>query len=524
MFEDFNLKQKDKYYLIFIIIFSSILVGYYINFNNNLGVACSDVYVYLTNALYFAGKGINSTKDLYLSPMICFITSIFFRLGFVSETTIYIVTGGFAVFGNVGFYLFMKRFFDEDLSLTGTIIYSSLTLYLTWLANGTLDIPAIAMTMWIALFSIMAIKDNPKYYLYTLLFIVLGFFTRYTVILTIPALLLYYVHAKGFKIESEDWKYIKKGLIIGIIILAILIGVVLIMGQGSFGVANQISHGITGTQGSNGDPAYNTDSGYYLKNLPNFISNSHTYFDGNPVLDNPSPLSWAVIAILIIGMGLWLYDNRRKPTKSDIFPLIFFILAVLSFGRISSVATTIFVLIGLYLMGRNSDNKNEYFMLAWIFSNFIFYSYFSIKVNRYILPIYPGIIYFVLLSIDTIHKHVKINKKVIPIILIALFMFQAFAFTFTFEPTHEYTQTEEISHYIIDNNPDYENMDIGAYNMRPYRWWLGENVIGIFSWDYKSIDSSNVTYYISNQIQNNLTNYTKVNQIHDLYLYEKTNA
>ena len=49
MFEEFNIKQKDKYYLLFILIYSIILVGYYINFNNNLGIYRSDVYIYLLN-------------------------------------------------------------------------------------------------------------------------------------------------------------------------------------------------------------------------------------------------------------------------------------------------------------------------------------------------------------------------------------------------------------------------------------------------------------------------------------------
>ena len=93
MFEEFNIKQKDKYYLLFILIYSIILVGYYINFNNNIGIYCSDVYIYLLNALYFTGTNIRATATIYLSPLICILTSIFFYLGFVDHQAIYIVTG-----------------------------------------------------------------------------------------------------------------------------------------------------------------------------------------------------------------------------------------------------------------------------------------------------------------------------------------------------------------------------------------------------------------------------------------------
>lgn len=522
MFEEFNLKQKDKYYLLFILIFSSILVGYYINFNNNIGIYCSDVYIYLLNALYYTGTNIRATGTIYLSPLICFLTSIFFYLGFVDKQAIYIVTGAFAVFGNIGLYLLLKRYFDENLSLTGTVIYSSLSLYLTWLANGTLDIPAVSMTVWTALFAVIAIKDNPKYYQLTILFIVLGIFTRYTVLLTLPAFALYYVYEKGFKIDSKDLHYIARGIGIGLILIIVTFSAIMIMGSGHFGASGQISNGISGAQGSEIDPAYNTDVSYYVANFINFISNSHTYIDGNPVLDNPTPLAWGMLLILIIGMIIWLYHHRRKLQKTDIVPLAFFIMGIISFTRISSMITTLLVLIGIYFMGHDSENKNECFMLAWIFSNIIFYSYYSIKVNRYLLPIFPAVIYFVLLSIDSINKHFKINKNIIPLALVILFIVQAFVFTYTFDVTNEFKNIETVSDYIIDNNPDYENLSIGVYNVRAYNWWLGGNLLAIESSDEQTIDGSNVTYYISNRLLDNVTNYTKIKEIENIYIYEKS--
>ena len=156
MFEDLNITQKDKFYLIFLAIFSTLLVAYYINFNDSVGIFCSDVYVYLLNAVYYTGTNLHSTSTIYLSPVICFLTSIFFDLGFQNKLAIYIVTGAFAILGNIGFYVLLKRYFNETLSLTGAIIYSTCTLYLTWLANGTLDIPATSMIIWTALFTIIA--------------------------------------------------------------------------------------------------------------------------------------------------------------------------------------------------------------------------------------------------------------------------------------------------------------------------------------------------------------------------------
>lgn len=521
MFGEFNIRQKDKYYLLFILIYSIVLVGYYISFNNNLGIYCSDVYVYLLNALYYTGTNIRSTGTIYLSPLICGLTSIFFYLGFVDKQAIYIVTGAFAVFGNIGLYLLFKRYFDENLCLAGTIIYCSLTLYLTWLANGSLDIPAVSMIIWIVLFAILAINDNPEYYQHAIIFIVLGVFTRYTILLVLPALALYYVFEKGFKIDKKDLKYILKGIGIGLILIIIVMSAIMVMGQGHFAAGNQISSGVSGAQGSQTDPAYNADAGYYVKNFANFISNSHTVIDGNPVLESPTPLAGIVIAMLILGIGLWLHEHWRKVQKNDIVALAFFILGIISFTRISSVITTLLVLVGIYFMGKGNENRTEYFMLAWIFSNIIFYSYYTIKVNRYFLPAFPAIIYFILLSIDAINNRIKVNRNIIPAVLICLFIIQAFAFTCTFEQTDEFKAIEDVSDYIIDNNPDYENMSIGVYNVRAYNWWLGGNLLPIKSYDIQTIDSSNVTYYISDQVLNNITNYTEIKNIDDIHIYEK---
>ena len=160
-------------------------------------------------------------------------------------------------------------------------------------------------------------------------------------------------------------------------------------------------------------------------------------------------------------------------------------------------------------------------MLAWIFSNLIFFSYYDIKVNRYILPAFPAVIYFILLSVDTINKHIKINKNIIPIILIALFIVQAFTFTFTFDSTNEFKAIEDVSDYIIENNPDYENMTIGVHNVRAYNWWLGKKAIPIDSDLISEIDISNATYYISDKPLNNITNYTLIKSINDELIYEK---
>lgn len=520
MFEDLNLKKKDKYYLLGILIFSTILTAYYIDFNLKIGISCSDVYVYLLNALYYTGTNIRAESNIFLSPIICFLTSLLFRAGLTNQIAIYLVTATFAVLGNIGLYILFRQYFDESLSLAGTVIYTTLSLNLTWLANGTLDIPAVAVTIWIVLFTLTAINKNPKYYAFAIPLFTIGFFTRYTVILTAPALLLYYIYENGFKIKETDKKYIIIGIIFGLLIGIIIFATIYTMGQGQFEASSQMANGIAGKQGSNTDPAYNTELGYYLRNFPNFISNSHTVFDGNPILENPTIISWGILAILAVGAALWLRENKLKFEKKDILPIIIFLIAIVTYTRISSVITTFIVLIGLYLIGKNSKNKTGYLMAAWILANFIFFSYYSIKVNRYIIPVFPAFTYFILKAVQIIHDTVKINKNIIPIILIIIFAIQGFAYTQAFEPTDVYTSTEQISNFIIDNNPNYQDIPIGTYNIRPYLWWIGENVGGIPISNKTAIDNSNLTYYIANKKLDDLQNYTEIKNINNLYLYK----
>jgi NhaP-type Na+/H+ and K+/H+ antiporter len=161
-------------------------------------------------------------------------------------------------------------------------------------------------------------------------------------------------------------------------------------------------------------------------------------------------------------------------------------------------------------------------MLSWILAYFIFFSYFNIKVNRYIIPTIPPLIYLLLASIDSIHSKVNINRNIIPIMLIILFLIQGFTFCFAFEQTNEFIAPEDMSEYIISEIPDYANHTIGVYNMRPYHWYLGKNITGIESDNSTKIEQANITYYISDIPQNNLNSFKEIKNIDNLYLYKKS--
>ena len=521
--KDLNLNRKDFYFIGATTILSLIISIYYIDFNLKLGIYCSDIYVYLLNALYFTGININSTNTISLSPIICFLTSIFFYFGIKDQLAILIVSAIFAIFGNIGLYLLFKTRFNEILSFCGVILYSTSSIYLTWFANGSVDIPAVSITIWIVLMAIMAIKINPKYYQILIPTLVIGFFTRYTVILILPVLVLYYLYIKGFKIEKHDFKYLLRGFIFGLLTTAIIIIPIMNMGNGYFGANAQISSGMSGNKGSSTDLAYNTDISYYLINFINFISATKISFaNRTPLLENPNIQSFVVLAILTFGSILFIAKNKFEPKKEKILGIIILLIALLSFNNISSFITILLVFLGLLLLGKDSASKTGITMISWILVYLIFFSYFSIKVNRYIIPAIPPLVYLILSSIELIHEKVKFNDNIIPIILIILFIIQGFTLCFAFEDTNQFIAPQEMSDYIKSEIPDYENQTIGVYNMRPYHWYLGENVTGIESNNTTEIENANITYYISDIPKNDLDNFRELKSIDKLYLYEKS--
>ena len=516
-----NFELKDKKELLLITAISTIIVAYYINFNNNLGIYCSDVYVYLLNSLYFAGTNIHSTKSIYLSPVVCFLTSLIFDLGYVDKVAIFITTGILAIIGNIGLYLLLKLRFDKLLSMTGTIIYATLALNLTWLANGSLDIPAVTFTIWAVYFAILAIDKNPKYYILAFPLLVVGFYTRYTVGLILPPLFLYYVYENSFKIKRDEVKYILIGLAIAVALFVLILECISSMGHGFIAFDGLLSGGISGNLGSTHDTSYNPDIGYYLMNMGNFISSSSTTFVAKtPSLANPTILSAIVFLILIIGAILWGRRTDFEINKTKIIGAAICLIALVTFTYVTSTITIILTMLGLFLIGKDSKHKIAIFMLGWILSYFIFQSYYIVKVNRYIIPTFPPLIYFIMVGIEEINA--KINRKnILPIILIVLFLIQGFAFTSTFEQTNEFNAPEMMSDYIKENIDNWSGIKIGNYNIRPYYWYLGSNSPGIESGNAQKIIDSNVSYYISNYRLKNLTNFIEIKDIENLHLYQR---
>ena len=566
-FRDLNIEYSDIGYLAFLTVFSCMLFAYMIGFNLKLGIYCSDVLVYLTNSIRFAGVNLGLSSSMYLSPVICFLSSILIRFGLGGELSIYIVTGIFAVFGNIGLYCLLKTRFDSLLSLTGAVLFSSFSLNVLWLANGTLDIPAVALSIWAIVFTIVALK-NSRYFYPAILIWVLAVFTRYTAILILAFMILYYLFERdiigkldllindrdSFKsrlsdyVASEEFRNILKSAILSILLVSAFLLMIHLLGS-RLTFLYQGSSIVSGAKGSLIDKAYTTDRYFYIHDFLNFLFTNKVVFNEKiPVLVEASPLAYLVGFIFILGLireilfSLKSFDLDKFFNCNDyhlkylnsmhlsIFAILALILICISF-KFSIVLCIAFLFVFSIIL--SGLFKNEEFgslnllFLIWFFSYLLFFTFLDVKVNRYIITALPSFVYFFILALESILDYIKdLNfsalkfdiREVIPIVLIVLAVFSAFSFAGCVEIDDAIKSPELMAYYLMNYDENYSSSQVAVYNVRYYDWLLKMKTIPMEDDKIDVLESSNITYYISDN-EFELENYRMIHKENDLYLY-----
>lgn len=564
--DDLNISKNDFFYLSILTIFSILITYALINFNQVLGIYCSDVFIYLSNSLVFAGYQ-SSVLYLYLSPVICILTAILFKLGFLSEASLYLITGIFCIFANMGIYMLLKNKFSSLLSLCGAFLFGSFSLTLLWWANGTLDVPAVALSIWTIIFTIIAVDKDSKYYMLSIPFFVLAVFTRYTALFLLPLILLYYLSKHDFftnldlliinrqefsiklksYIKSEEFRNILKSCAIAFVLLMIFSATILAYGS-NLSFLTQSSTFASGSKGEVIDNAYTTDTFFYLHDFPNFLFSDYVSFDNViPVLNGSSPMSFFLIGLFAIGIFLFGYKlinvkGKGKSKHNYLVGILFIALLVISIlcFKINSIITITIILIDLVMLfaffkkiGIDREIYSmDVLMLAWLLVYFIFFTFLNIKVNRYIITAFPAFIYFVIYALSEIldlsnkfelFEFKKQNiLKIIPIILIVFCIFSAFTFTSTVHYNEDFNKNKVIADYLTEYDSDYMSKDVAVSNQRSYNWFLKKYTIPLTDDQLDYLESSNITYYISDD-NFNLSNYTMIYQKEGLYLYERIN-
>ena len=536
----------------------SIITYYRVMIQVSIGPT-EDTYSYLSNALVFAGQGMGYS-DLIRPPVIPFLTSIIFRLGYVSPTAIFAVDSIIFVFGVIGLYLLLRTRFSDMESLLGALLFVTFPVTLSFIGFGLTDIPSLSFSIWAIYFTVLAVKKNSKFFYLSFPFLMLAFLTKYAIAFFIFPMLLYILINRRFVKNIKD-------IIIGILLSLLFIIPVLLFFYSTFG--NPLNpffnfYGSTATSSSISSEnfAYNSDLFYFLFRIPIYIGIE----------------SIAVFTVILFGIVAWGMNNLKKvrsttkglfnahdlekPTKIKL--LLTSILLIIFVGTLGNVfymlSEVIFFvfLFGLYELLKSFDIHDldlHFLFLSWFMAFFIFQSVYPIKIDRYFLTMAPPIAYFLILGLSKVSHSLnfKIRTKTkifnfFAAVLIVLMLFSALSYLPVFHKNmHEVKVANEemnsASQWLTNYDPNYKNETIYSDKWSAFAWYLKTNVMmmpffkdnQMYYYGVKDeninikdnsafnsyLEDNNVDYYFSVRKGLNLTGYKPIKQFGDVIIYEK---
>ncbi|WP_407414716.1 hypothetical protein [Methanobrevibacter sp.] len=535
-FTDINLKKKDIPYLSLLFIATLILV-ILASFNPNKVPQGYDLSIYLFNSIKLAHANVNfsiSSYSLFLSPTLCFLASLFIRLGFDYFHSWILVIGIFEIIAAFSFYIFLKNRFNCLLSLTGAILLITTTYTLKILMLSLTDMASIALSTLAFVFFIAAVNKNPKYYILSSIIFILALFTRYTSGLVLPLMIFYYFSKHDLfvnldnlisdrqKFTSDLKNYLKspefKYIIISIVLALVsfyLIYKTLANIDAHLGLISQVTNSVSGFQSSTHDSYYSENSLFYILRYPNGIFNKNSSLFGIRFI-------YVIFSLIFIGFLLKIYNlfknrefvkevycNRyRFKTKFfDGFLLVFlFLLIGLIFlvKKDNVIFTMTFFLVASVIcvsfLNRLNINDDNYSLTCLAICSFciyfLFFSLINIKLHRYIITTYPAFIYLFILALEEIFSVINYNfipikdkyltndgfkfefdkntkSKIESIILILFFLIlvlNSVNAINSYEYSQEYCEIVDMSNYLIKYDSDYISKDITS-SIKYYKYF-----------------------------------------------------
>lgn len=498
-----------------------------------MGISYWDIFVYLGNAMLFAHMNIGS--QLSVPPVLSLLTAIPLSLGFVSETSMFVVSGILFIFLVLGIYMLFNERFNPWISFIGSIFFSMLSLVVTWAVSGSNDLPAMAFSVWALYFTIKGLNVDFKYYYAAYICFVLAFFTRFTEGFIFIIMLAYLImNFDKFKKQCENNSLLK--LILFIIAVAGIIGAVYLINQGSIPFISQFMEVSNSNQVSNVNVGYELNPFYYIQNLPDFLTSmsiSNSYNNSLTTKFNaPTILSYVIIILGIAGIFSVIYNGITKTSVNNrklkvVTLCILSLITIITYTHISYIITELlFIVIVLlfYRFFKENIETLDILMILLLGIFFIMHSYHPVKVDRYILPTFIPITYYMIIGINHITQKISKNKKttltILTILLIILIPINA---SYIHSMTHENPHSHEekaaanwLENY--DKNLIHEN--ISSDRGVAFSWYLKKYTYTTIPRVLKAnndtlqekLESINAKYYIDST-----SNTTNIEGYHIIY-------
>jgi 4-amino-4-deoxy-L-arabinose transferase-like glycosyltransferase len=554
-----TLKKYSNYIsLIVLILIVSIITYYRVMIQINIGPT-EDTYSYLSNALVFAGQGMGYS-DLTRPPVLSFLTSLLFRLGYVSPTAIFALDGAIFVFGVIGFYLLLKICFNGVESFLGALLFATFPVTLSFVGFGLTDVSSLSFSIWAIYFTVLAVKRNSKFFYLAFPFLMVAFLTRYAIAFAIFPMMLYILVNNGLVKDIKD-------ILIGIFLSFLILISVLLFFYSTFG--NPLYpffsfYGATATSSpiSPENFSYNSDLFYFLFRMPIYVG-----------IESTAVFTVILLGIIVFGISnlkkvrsvckrLLNTQNLEKCTKiTSVTSLILLIIFIGTLGNVSYMLSEIIFLVllfGLYELLKSFDITDldlHFLFFSWFMAFFIFQSVYLIKIDRYFLAMAPPLSYFLILGLSKVSDilNCKIRNKTLisnffALTLIVLILFSAAAYLPAFQKNmHEVKVADEqmnsASQWLLNYDPNYKNRTIYSDKWSAFSWYLNMDVgkVPFFKDNQRFyngvkneninikdnvafnsyLESNNVDYYFCVRKGLNLTHYEPIKQFGNVIIYER---
>ncbi|WP_281774453.1 glycosyltransferase family 39 protein [Methanobacterium formicicum] len=529
--------------LVLLVLTASLVVYYRLKMQMTIGPFW-DTYAYLANALEYAGMG-TGYMELDRPPLLPFLTSLIFRMGFVSEVAIYLVDGLLFILGSIGLYQLFKLRFNPLESLAGSLLFISFPITLAWLGVGYVDMAAVSFSIWAVYTTVLAVNRNPRFFFLAFPLAMMAFLTRFTAGFIVFPLVLYILMGKHY---LRQFKEMITGLIISIfLIIPYLAYIYQKTSDPFFSITWSLSFRAESFQEHF---AYSSDVFYYIHNLQSFISTQgilHNWF------------YYILISILIIGVIIYIYNilrdwKGREVTlnSAKIVKIILLILLgvgfIFTFSKINYIYSSVLVLLIGYvaydlLRGRPNMDLDILFF-TWFMVQFITQSLFAIKVDRYFLTMAPALTYFLILGLHEISGKIRINwqdfnlsRYIMPCLMIILALSATSIYLNDVQQEKDnYLVADFVKNQVIDDYMDVMVQDLRNYDPTYQNKTVQSEVWPGFVWKLKTsmkqqptfnttpelnhwLEKNHVDYYISLNPAD-LQSYQPIAQYNNMTLYQ----
>ncbi len=525
--EPFIKQHSNKIFLIFLVLAASIILYIRLQIQFERGPGW-DTYAFLLNGLEFAGEG-KDYFEIYRPPFLSAVIAIIFKLGFVSETVIYLTDAAITLIGTIGLYFLFRLRFVPSISFLGSLLFFSFPDIMENLTQGITDIISLVLSIIAVYVVVRAVEDDSRYFYFIIPLLVLCFLSRFSAALMILPVLFY------ISVRPKKEKYLQKlfsgGLWSLIVLVPYFIYYWVRLGDPLIQIGEPYKSASATTRVSLlAGPI--EPSTYFVSNFLNFLGTS--------------PLKYIFLILVITGFFIFVSSliKQKKQTKTSyliMLALAGIFLVVLFFVKINFMFVNIiwYIYLGSIVTIFFKLDKKAAIGLLFLFWFVVFFnthSHLLVKITRYYLTIVPPVIFFILLSFDKLNELLQGKKFGARLVFVVAISFSIILTSFSVYSSYKWLEsTRDWGLYGMEEVSDWfnrvekrQNLNLVSDTYVAYRWHLKKKVLVMpplegdrFNHELEAI---NADYFFTVHNINKLKSYKEVKRIKNAIVYKKTGS